>query len=465
MKFAIRQVQELVQLKKERSAVEEERDLFFRQLETARQQLQQQEAQLLLRKKDIQDVKDKQHTELKIYRQRANHLKYEASKEAESENGHQEALAREALKQRVSERAEIAREAMYVQRKAVDEEQAFLQNAKENATKMALDAKDFADNLREALASREEWMAGEWTWAAEEAALDGQMVARRAEQQRGEHIHHLQANYERNFTQVKRYFQELTQHNLQIISQLSTRATTVRQHVRQLAARLQDIRAQNRRCRLPMQAKQAQLTTLRQQLANLRKDEAAAQRTQRELQRLQADRRTLKTEITGLQEQLTKLQEETKQWQAGFVPASSEAKGIIGAQANDIRDNTVALKERVQKVKEEIRQQILAKNLDAQQFLDQVEIFEKKCLENTAIRNDLHQSIQKMAKVYNDSLQTIRYLVEEFHLPLDASLDRRPIQPATVTLLAGKAAEINRLRQVKHALTPARHVRIKNAIF
>lgn len=150
MKFFINQVKELCQVKKQRSFEEEERDMYFRQIESAREGLSKQEAEYIIRKKAVQDISDHQYLELKVARakrafssgihlrrcfqvdkQRASHLKYELEKEVQAEAVHQDNEAQEAARQRMLDKAEVAEETSYIKKRSADEALAFQQNMKE----------------------------------------------------------------------------------------------------------------------------------------------------------------------------------------------------------------------------------------------------------------------------------------------------------------------------------------------
>ena len=54
-------------MKKQRAFEEQERDMFFRQLEVARDQLVQSKAKFLSTHKDIEKIKENQHLEQKVF--------------------------------------------------------------------------------------------------------------------------------------------------------------------------------------------------------------------------------------------------------------------------------------------------------------------------------------------------------------------------------------------------------------
>ncbi|OWA55729.1 hypothetical protein BV898_20117, partial [Hypsibius exemplaris] len=65
IKFIISSAKELCEVKKKRSFQEQERDVFFRQLEIARSELMANDTEFLTKKRDIQKAQEYHHLELK----------------------------------------------------------------------------------------------------------------------------------------------------------------------------------------------------------------------------------------------------------------------------------------------------------------------------------------------------------------------------------------------------------------
>lgn len=175
--------------------------------------------------------------------------------------------------------------------------------------KLKSETQDIRKNFTEALEDRSEFIVKERKEAEEEARIDLLTFSRKIDQQHQENIHHLQINFERNFADVKRYFQELIYHNLSMVDDLKAQSAKVKGHINNLVNRLHGVQSQNKRYREPMRMKQAHLTELKKQVNIHHKDEAATERVCQEITNLKAERGHLKQEIEKLQDEFLQVRD------------------------------------------------------------------------------------------------------------------------------------------------------------
>ncbi|GAV03335.1 hypothetical protein RvY_13776 [Ramazzottius varieornatus] len=447
VKNIIERVKELYSLKKQRALEEQERDLFFRQLEVARDELVQNEARFLSTHKDIDKVKESQHLEQKVNQQRARHLRYEQSREIEVEERAQDRVSLALATATARKREELRAQAERLQKETTEERRAAAQSIKELSHKLDLESQEVRQNFVEALEDRRQYFRREREEAWEEAATDLETCCRKADQHRLTSMHHLQVNFERNFHDVKRYYQELTYHNLSLIQDLRGQSSAVKQHINNLAQRLRETQARNKRFHQPMQKRQQQLGELRKQVELFSKDQAAFARVNREITLLKNERTTLQREIAELESECQMLQANVKSSRANYVSAAEEAKHIVGLEASMVRNKTFHLNRELSRLKAEIRHMASQGHIPAEEALDHIEMLEQECLKNLTLKNDLKQSVTKMTKVYNDTLKTIRCLNEDFYLDLDIPAISQDLKMDNQ--LAGKPAEVLRSRKQK----------------
>ena len=164
-----------------------------------------------------------------------------------------------------------------------------------------LEAQDVQQNFVEALEDRRLFFQREREEALDEAATDFETCCRKADQHRLECMQHLQINFEHNFHDVKRYYQELTYHNLSLIQDIRGQSSAIKRHVNSLAQRLRDTQARNKKFHQPMQKREQQLAELKKQVELFSKDEAAFCRVTKEISILKNERAALKHEISELE--------------------------------------------------------------------------------------------------------------------------------------------------------------------
>lgn len=168
------------------------------------------------------------------------------------------------------------------------------------------------DNYQTALIDRSEVLTLERDDLDELADLELRSFKNLVDQQRLEHISNLKKNFERNYHEIKHYFQELTYHNLTMIQDLTKQCDAIKGHFTDLYKRYKDILKETEQNREPLRLQTIKLAELKKQAETHKKDKFSLTRLQKNLEKLERRRSQLQLEVNECKEQHEKVPYFTK---------------------------------------------------------------------------------------------------------------------------------------------------------
>ncbi|OQV17615.1 hypothetical protein BV898_08240 [Hypsibius exemplaris] len=447
---AVLEAKLLFEAKKQRSIQEQERDMMFRKLEIVRAEMVEKEAEILSQAQDMEASQYLQHAELKVGRQRAKHLRYELDQALERAKTDVDTFVEEMRHGHVDIMTKLGHEWEELETKNVEERLACEQNTKECMMQAQKKHKAATDNYRNALVDRTEDLRIEKDEIEEDSALDVRDHICLLNQKRMEQIDKLQRNFEKNYHEIKQYFQELTYHNLTLINDLADQSSKLKRNLADLYSRYKGIQRQTEVSREPFKKQTARLAALKHDSDMFDKEKMSFARLQRGFAKMKKGREDLLQEIANHDENNAKIKKEYAFLSENFGPAMSEAKAIIGCEASVIRKKAAELHEQLETMKETLREAaVQSPDSRMEECLRELELIERQCLNNIALKKDMQITLDKMSKLYNDTLITMRYIVEEYGLPVD-EFDLLPLPAGT----AFRPAELGRICATQDALTP-----------
>ena len=129
------------------------------------------------------------------------------------------------------------------------------------------------------------------------------------DQKRLEQIDKLQRNFEKNYHEIKQYFQELTYHNLTLINNLAAQSGRLKRHLAELYARYRSIQKQTETSREPFRKQTLRLAALKQESDCFDKEKSSFERLRRTFSSLKEERERLLKEIAEHDENNARVRE------------------------------------------------------------------------------------------------------------------------------------------------------------
>ncbi|XP_055328257.1 dynein regulatory complex subunit 2-like [Paramacrobiotus metropolitanus] len=451
LRYLVKEVQQLYDAKKQNRFEEEERNLVLRQLELARSKLDEYEQKSLAQIKNMEDLTAEHNGDVLVFRQRVHYLRYLLDRELKENKEQQDLLTKQSYESHMEILHDIAKQRADFKIKHSEEKKAYEQNTKECTTKAAKRYKAAVENYSAAFEDRMADLNSERQEMQENTAVEIQSCQRYIDQKRQENTVHLQLNFERNYRDAKEYFQELTFHNLALIDDLRGQAVQLKDHFSGLCSRFYEVQKATATRKEPVRLQTQHLENVQKQVQLLRKDKLALTRTKAGIRDFQAERAKLISEIQECSEQYEKIQADMKLLSDNYFSGIAEAKHKIGCTANEARSQAAQLQAKVTAIKSALREAVL-NNADcdsAEESLKQLEQFETEYAQNLAKQKDMEATVHKMAKVFNDSLLSLRYIMENYNLDIDpADLELQPQMPGISTT----HTEIGRIGQAMDIL-------------
>ena len=120
------------------------------------------------------------------------------------------------------------------------------------------------------------------------------------DQKRLEQVGKLQHNFEKNYHEVKQYFQELTYHNLTLIQDLTAQSKKLKGHLRDLYRRYVQITKETERSKEPVRRQTSRLAVLKNHAEAFRKEKASFERLTIAFKAMKGERLKLMDDIAEL---------------------------------------------------------------------------------------------------------------------------------------------------------------------
>ena len=237
------------------------------------------------------------------------------------------------------------------------------------------------------------------------------------EERKNLHINDLMRNHERAFGQMKSYYNDITNDNLQLIKDLKSEVVEKRKKAIGIQKVMYDISQENNRLSEPLSAAVAEVATLRADLKDQEKDRLSLRNAkarlilmEEQLQQLHYDHVELKKDFDAAQRERDELADAFERT-VKEVQAKSDFKNLVLEQkmqgvAANIDRAEVQLKEVVQAVQ-----------LDPSELASITASLDEMLATKNSTIKDLQYSVMRMTKAYNDALRTYGKKLSEIGIP------------------------------------------------
>jgi len=228
--------------------------------------LEDKKAELRNKERELQDLEEKHAVEVKIYKQRVKHLLYEHQDEVTQQKTQGEELLSQTQTAHRLDEAELKgdRRALRLQ-KQEDElsHDAFLNSLKATHDRAVHDLrKEFARKGTEVQKQYETKTKTVREALEEERKKDCGAI----ERQKNVHIEQLMASHEKAFAEIKKYYNDITHNNLDLIKSLKEEVADVRRKEIQDEKAMEAVARENRRMSEPFKKAKQDVATLTKEL-------------------------------------------------------------------------------------------------------------------------------------------------------------------------------------------------------
>ncbi|XP_059926892.1 dynein regulatory complex subunit 4 [Gadus macrocephalus] len=415
----VRLREELDREREERNYFQLEKDKVHSFWEIGKRDLEERKAELRNKEREIEEAEERHQVEIKVYKQKVKHLLYEhqntiselkaegvvATKLMEGEHGGLESELRKgvrALKVDLKEQELANENAIRDLKLKNDEELTGIRN-------------DFERQVSEIEALYEKKMR---VLRLEQDRLRKSDL-HEVEARKNDLIATLMKNHEKDFREIKNFYNDITQNNLALIQTLKEQVEEMKRKEEKTEKRMAEVMAQNRRMTEPLQRTKEDVAELQKQLAHYEKDKASLASAKARLKVGEQEAKDLKWEHEVLEQRFTKIQAERDELYTKFTQAIQEVQQKSGFKNLLLERKLTALTDCLEKKEAQLNEVLSASNMDPMALgvvtRKLEEVLDSK---NIAIK-DLQYELARTCKAHNDLLRTYEAKLRAFGIPVE----------------------------------------------
>ena len=287
-------------------------------------------------------------------------------------------------------------------------------NVKLQHEKILMQMRDVFENNLSELRKRCE---GKLEGLEEDLELRRKVDIHEIEERKNLHINDLMRNHERAFTQMKSYYNDITNDNLQLIKDLKSELEEKKKKAIGINKVMYDIAQENKRLHEPLTAAVAEVADLRAQLKDQEKDRLSL--------------RNAKARLVVMESQLVNLQGEHGELKQNYGDAEGNRNELYDKFESTVKEiqaksdfKNLVLEQKLQGVGQNIsradhqlQEVVQASGLDGGELSAITSSLDELLGTKNGHIKDLQYAVVRMTKAYNDALRTYGKKMGEMGIP------------------------------------------------
>ena len=384
----------------------------------------------------MEQMNDNHSIEIKVYQQKIKHLQFdheqtmkqlheqeiEESKEETDLHLKKEAylrseknLNRQKIREMEENNANIIKTMKLLQEK--------------NASKLKQEFRQTLDNMKNKFEARLATLKADLT-------LRHKVEVHEVEERKHTHINQLTAAHEQAFTEIKKYYNDITKANLDLINTLKAQIAEANEKSTANQKLMLEIAEENKRLSDPLQKATVELHSLQNDLKDAEKDRQSLQYAKTRL-------RNVRAQLAALENTHAELERKYAQVEAERDELYNKFEGTVRAAQHRSESRNEALEKRLGEAEAEytarrmqVNAVVSAASLDPHMLIDIQNKLDNTLDQRNIIIKDLHSGITKLTKAHNDAIRTFTARMQELGMPKDF-IESLPLQPLPGNLSSG----------------------------
>lgn len=274
-----------------------------------------------------------------------------------------------------------------------------------------------------------------------EAELDLRMKVEihEIEERKNEHINELMQAHETAFTEMKKYFNDITKENLELIKQHKEKLSELKTSTTSNEKILQDLKNEVHLLKAPLQAAMSEEGKLRDQVATFEKDTMALRNARGYLKDLKAKTKQLKDDRDMLDEKFKRVTSEKNDMYAKFETVIGQLRQKANYKNYMLEQKLGTFQRDYDKKELDLRELVQRSGLDTGTIEEICKKMEEAIEAKNSILRNLKYSLAHATKAYNDAIRVYEAKLVEFGIPAD-ELGLEPLPTNTSKMPAGLVA-------------------------
>ncbi len=239
------------------------------------------------------------------------------------------------------------------------------------------------------------------------------------EERKNLHINDLMRNHDKAFGQMKSYYNDITNDNLQLIKDLKSEVVEKKKKAIGIQKVMFDISHDNKRLSEPLAATSAEVADLRAQLKDQEKDRLSLRNAkarlvvmENQLQQLAVDQVELKSKYDDSESKRNELYD-TFEKTVKEVQAKSDFKNLV------LEQKLQGVGQNIERAEAQLREVVQAAQVDPGELNAINSSLDEMLTDKNQHIKDLEYAVMRTTKAYNDALRTYQRKLEEVGIPED----------------------------------------------
>nr|CAD7203682.1 unnamed protein product [Timema douglasi] len=425
--FAHRLREEMEREREERNFFQLERDKIRTFWEITRQQLEECQAALRNKDREIEEDEEKHQVEIKVYKQKVKHLMYEHQNNLSELKVESMVGLKLAQDDYTEQELELLRDKKNLKAKLLEQELA----SEEDIKALRMQHSEELSNVRSTFEREAHEIESKFEKrihsVRNELSLKHQMELTEVEERKNKQISELMKNHEKAFSDIKNYYNDITLNNLALISSLKEQMEDVKRQEERMEKQLRDVQVENKRLAEPLKRAEAEVAVLERKMGNYGKDKVSLANTKTRLTICQKELEDLKLENEVLQLRFKKIEEERDELHNRFVSAILELQQKAGFKSVLLEKKLAALTDLLEQKDAQMSEVLAASQLDPVATANMKQRLEELLGGKNTTIQDLQYELARVCKAHNDLLQTYEGKLQQYGIPKE-ELGFTPLQ-------------------------------------
>jgi chromosome segregation ATPase len=259
------------------------------------------------------------------------------------------------------------------------------------------------------------------------------------EERKNKHRNELMNNHEKAFRDIKKYYNDITRGNLELIRSLKEEKVQLTKNEKENEKLIQELEEQNKVLKSPVEAAKKELADLEAQLTNYKLDKVSLQNAKKFLKNLAHKLEESKYDKRELETKYRQIVSERDELFQKFEITISKVREKTEYKNAYLEQKLQSLEDSLMRKETQLQEVLRRADLDPRYFVDiSKKIVDSLEAKNTIIKN-LQYSLAHATKAYNDAIRVYEAKLVEFGIPAE-ELGFQPLEGNNSTMPAGLVA-------------------------
>ncbi|KAL4463071.1 hypothetical protein ABPG74_007072 [Tetrahymena malaccensis] len=424
------------EMRTNRNYIQMDRDMVENFYHNTLKEISEVKTKISNKETEAEEKESKHRIDVKVFLQKVKHLEYEQEKsnlniedDGKKAKEKEDAYFEDITKNMKQLKTQLKSEYLEKEKANIQQVQ---EEKKDHQSLLKIQQKKFDELINNLIIKYEERLAK----LKEDLELKLKVEIHELEERKNLHINELMNNHEKAFAELKKYYNDITAENLNLIKAHKERIAQIYVNIQTNTKNIADMQAENDKLKEPL-AKQREIRN------KFKEDLKQFAKHKMSLQNLKSKAITLKDKINKLErdgkdldEKYEKVVREKQELERKFEDITNEVKKNADLNNNVLSDRLQILLKEYNNKEEELRTIVESAGLD-HNLQEQLKQRVQQSIEakQTLIKN-LKYSIHHATKAYNDAIRVYEAKLVEFGIPIE-ELGFQPLETITSSMPAG----------------------------